>query len=428
MAERFVLLGLAHARSAWFGTVAQWAHSASIPVEFVKCLSAEEVRARLTSRRPYSALITDASLPEVDRDLIGSARAAGTAVIVVEDPRVARDWAALGATALLRTEFEQRELLAVLAQHGRRVPRDEQGVPAPDPVPPEWRGTVAAVTGPGGTGSSTAAIALAQTLADDARHTGLVVLADLCLHAEQAMLHHARDVVPGVQELVEAHRAGTPSVDEVRALAFAVEERGYHLLLGLRRARFWTAIRPRAFEAAFDSIRRAFRIVVCDIDADVEGEDAGGSIDVEERNHLARTAATQSDIVFVVGTPTLKGVHSLVRVVGDMVALGVEPPRIVPVVNQAPRSPRARPALARAVRELVEPITGPRRIAGTVFLPVRKVGEAVRDGVRMPAGLGQPLVAAFDATLASAHPTAASRTRPVSPGSLGTWTDEAVGE
>ena len=35
-----------------------------------------------------------------------------------------------------------------------------------------------------------------------------VVLADLALHADQAMLHDARDVIPGVLELVESHRSG----------------------------------------------------------------------------------------------------------------------------------------------------------------------------------------------------------------------------
>jgi hypothetical protein len=427
MSERFVVLGLAHVRSVWFAAVAQWAHSATIPVEFVKCLSAEEVRARLAARRPYSALITDASLPEVDRDLLGAARAAGTAVVVVEDPRVPRDWAALGASALLPAGFERADLLAVLTQHARGVPRNEPTAPLPDPGPREWRGAVACVTGAGGTGASTVAIALAQSLADDVRNTGLVLLADLCLNAEQGMLHHARDVVPGVQELAEAHRAGTPSIDDVRALAFDVEERGYHLLLGLRRARFWTAIRPRAFEAAFDSLRRAFRIVVCDIDGDVEGEGAGGSIDVEERNHLPRTAALESDIVFVVGTPSMKGIHSLVRVAGELAALGVDAPRIVPVINQAPRAPRAKVTLSQTVGRLLAPAIGPRQTADAVFLPVRKVDEAFRDGVRLPAGLGPPLVAAFEAAMASSAPASRPQARPVEPGSLGTWSDQAVG-
>src|SRR5205085_2658800 len=157
------------------------------------------------------------------------------------------------------------------------------------PVPTGWRGTVVAVTGPGGTGASTTAMALAQALGDDVRQAGMVLLADLRLHAELAMLHDAGDICPGVQELVEAHRGGLPSADEIRSLVLAPAGRSYHLLLGLRRARFWPVLRPQAFAAAFDSLEHTFRVVVCDVDGDLEGEDDGGSVDVEERNVMSRT-------------------------------------------------------------------------------------------------------------------------------------------
>jgi hypothetical protein len=199
-------------------------------------------------------------------------------------------------------------------------------------------------------------------------------------------------------------------------------------MLGLRRARFWTAVRPRAFDAAFDSLRRAYRVVVCDIDADVEGEDAGGSVDVEERHHFTRTAVTRADAVFVVGMPTMKGVHSLVRVVHDILGVGVEPARITPVVNQAPRSPRARAVLTSAIHALVAPAVGPLRLAEPVFLPTRRVDEALRDGVRLPAGLDQPLVGALDAILGPAQPASdVAGPQRVRPGSLGTWSEQAVG-
>ena len=287
-----------------------------------------------------------------------------------------------------------------------------------------------AVTGPGGTGASTAAIALAQSLADDVRQGGLVLLADFCLHAEHAMLHHAHDIVPGVQELVEAHRGGTPAADQVRALAFTVAERNYQLLLGLRRARFWTTLRPRAFEAAFDSLRRAYRVVVCDIDADVEGEDAGGSLDVEERHLMARTAALSADVVYVVGLPTMKGLHSLVRVVHDVLSVGAnagtrrarpEPgPEVAPCAGGADGNARTSSSRRQS---------GPVGLAGPVFLPGRRVDDALRDGVRLPPGLGQPLAGALRAVLdrhkGASEPAGPTRVRP---GSLGTWTDQAVGE
>jgi Mrp family chromosome partitioning ATPase len=433
MAERFVVLGLAPARSVWFRNLGHWSTSGALAAEFVKCVSAEEVGARLASGRPFSALVADAGLPAVDRDLLGAARAAGCAPFVVDDGRASRDWPSLGAAAVLAPTFSRDELASLLGAHARPIARGEARSgdlePPAVPSPPGWRCPVAAVTGPGGTGVSTAAIALAQALGDDARHDGLVCLADLRLHAEQAMLHDAGDVLPSLQELVEAHRAGQPTPEEVRAQAFAVVARNYHLLLGLRQARFWAALRRRAFEATFDSLQGAYRVVVCDVDADLEGESDGGSIDVEERHVMTRTAMERADAVFAVGLPSMKGVHALVRVVSDALAFGVPPERVVPVVNCAPRSPRSRAALAATLAELVAPAVARaggfpgRGAAAPVFLPERKVEEALLDGARVPSTLGAPLAGAFGAILDRAAPGMASVPERVRPGSLGHWAE-----
>ena len=75
------------------------------------------------------------------------------------------------------------------------------------------------MTGPGGVGRSTLAMALAAGLAADPRDAGLVVLADLALHAQQALLHDAGDV-PGVVELVDAYRGTALDAAEGGACAF----------------------------------------------------------------------------------------------------------------------------------------------------------------------------------------------------------------
>jgi hypothetical protein len=149
-------------------------------------------------------------------------------------------------------------------------------------------------------------------------------------------------------------------------------------VLGLRRARAWTALRPRAFEAAFDSLRAGWQWVVCDVDADVEGEREGGSADVEDRNVMARTALRNADAVVVVGTAGMKGAHAMARVVNDLLAFGVEGTRIVPVVNRAPRSPRARAESAKAVKAQS---TSP--LAPVVFVPDRRVDDLLRDGASL---------------------------------------------
>ena len=434
--ERFVVLGLAPPRAVWFRSVGVWATSGALPAEFLKCVSAEEARARLASGRPFSALVADSGLPSVDRDLLAAAAAADCAVLIVDDGRAARDWPALGASRVLAPSFTRDELVTALVACARTIRRGDAPAAAllARPALSLWRGTVAAVTGPGGTGASTAAMALAQALGDDEKAGGPVLLADLRLNAELAMLHDVRDVAPGIQELVEAHRSGQPSSESARSLAWAVDERRYHLLLGLRRPRFWPAMRPQSFEAAFDTLCRAYRAVVCDIDPDLEGEDGGGSIDVQERNVMARTTASRADVVFAVGSPSLKGVHALVRVVTDLMAFGVPAHRIVPVLNRSPRSPRARAALGTAVAELAVAANGA-HLAGPVHLPERDIEDDLHDGRRLPSVIGTPLAGAFHAVLARVAERAPSSAigdgdsdgGRVRPGSLGAWTgDEAA--
>lgn len=423
--DRFVLLGLARPRAPWFAAVSRWATTATIPAEFVKCVSGEELRARLASGRPWSAVLLDGTMPAVDRDLIAAARDAGCPAIVVDEREGAQRWRAVGAAGVLRGAFDRGALLEVLDAVAVTVGRPLV-VPSGDVDLPDGRGTgiVVAVCGAGGTGTSTSAAALAQGLAASGRST---LLADLARHAEQAALHDVRDVVPGVQELVEAHRNGVPTADDIRSLTFSVVDRGYALLLGLRRARYWPALRPRAFATAFDSLRRSFDVVVCDVTADFEGEADAGSADVEERNLAARTSVAEADVVVVVGRPGVKGIHSLLRVLGDLGTAGVPSARILPVVTPAPRSPRARAEVAAAIAELARPVLGGGTMASPVFLPSKPVELAFRDGTALPA----PLPGRLAGGVLGVYDQVGQRSRhatepvPVAVGSLGSFTDVA---
>jgi hypothetical protein len=420
---RYVVLGLATARSPWFRDVAQWANASSIPVEFVKCMSSEEVRVRLGSGRPFSVLLVDGGLPALDRDLVELAHHRSCAVVVVDDQRASRDWRALGATATLPAGFSRDALLDCLGAHAALIRRSDQ-VSAeilPD-TPSAGLAPLAAVCGPGGTGASTVAIALAQELAGEIGAARAVVLVDAALRAEQAMLHDARDIVPGVQELVDTFRTRQPTAEEVRALTFTVTERQYALLLGLRRPRAWSTIRPRAYAAALAGLRASFGTVVVDTDADVEGEDEGGSIDIEERHTMARTTIGAADAVFVVGHAGMKGMHSMIQVIAELLAFGVPSQRLIPVINRAPRSTRARAQVVSTFDSLM-PEWGGAGMPGPVFLPERRVDEALRDGVHLPDALTRPLGAAFHAVLEHADPDARRPDEPqlVTPGTVGHW-------
>lgn len=432
--ERYVALGLARVRAPWFSDVARWATSGSLAMDFVKTVSVGEVRARLESGRPFSALLVDGGLPGVDRDLLELARERGCTPIVVVDGS-ARDWAAIGAADTLPSDFGRTELEAALAEHATPIGRADD-LPGQVELHEDdlvgFRARVVAVTGAGGTGRSVVAMALAQGMAADPAHTDTAVLADLALHADQAMLHDARDVIPGLLELVEAHRSGSPAPEDVRGLTFDIVERRYRLLLGLRRHRDWTALRPRALRSALEGLRASFTLVVADVDDDLEGEASTGSADVEDRNLLARTTIGAADVVVVVGTPGAKGAHSLLRVVRDCVTAGVSADRIVPVVNRAPRNRTARAEIARTVGDLLAASNPGQAVLGPVFLPERKqLDDVLRDGVALPATLVEPITRAVQARLDAVAERTPSRAADepvlIEAGSLGSWEEEVAG-
>lgn len=423
-ARRYVVLGLARARAPWFAEVARWANAAALPLEFVKCLSASELRARLASGRAWSAVLVDGGAVGVDRDLLDSARVAGAAALVVDDGRAPRDWASLGATATTAPPVSASELLALLDAHAVPVDRVDRVAPTTGPSPPRWQGTLVAVTGPGGTGASVVAAGLAGALAAEARNDGMVLLADLALHADQAVLHDAGDVVPGLTELVDAHRLGRPAPEEVRRTCLAGGPGRHDLLCGLRRPRDWAALRPRAIDATIDGLRAAYRWVVADVGPDLDGVDDTGSVEVDERHHLTRSAVRTAAAVVVVCRPGPTGVHRGAVLLRDLARTGVDPSRIIAVVNRSPRSPAARAEIGRALAALAD--DGPATI---VHLPtVRGLDERIRVDGRVPTTVGARVVGAVSTVVErapAAEPFDAAPV-PVAPGSLGRFAEEGA--
>lgn len=427
--DRWVVLGLASPRAGWFSELARWSTAAAVPIDFVKCVSSEEVRVRLTTGRPYSALLVGRDASGLDRDLVDTTRAAGAAVIVV-DATHPRNWNDLGVDGSLPCSFERADLMAVLHECAPPIRRAAAMIDTPVDTTPDinWRGHLVAVTGSGGTGTSTIAMGLAQALASDASNAGMVVLADLALNGELAMLHDAREVVPGVQELVEAHRSDRLGSDEIRSMTFDASGRGYHVLLGLRRQRDWTAIRPRAFEVSIDGLRRSYRHVIADVDVDVEGESETGSLDVEERNLIARTTLSNADIVVVVGTATTKGVHSLCRDLRQLRSFGIPLNRLLPVVNRSPRSTRKQADANTALSALLGQLDGLDGLRSPIHIPERRdLEDSIRDGMRLPAAIGEaihhPVIALVDEQGPRSMDFDDRVPVAVSPGSLGFWAD-----
>ena len=433
--EQWTVLGLAAARAPWFGRMGAWTTDGRLDAAFVKCLSDADLVNQLGSGRPWSLVILDGSIADTDRDLLAVATDAGVPTAVVSAPGVPTRWDHLGADAELEPDFTVSDVVQILTSVGRRVRRADRFPTALNPSPAdlaasdvERRGRLVAVIGPGGTGTSTVAIGVAQALGSN--HD--VLLADFALRADHAMLHDTREVVPGVQELVEAHRAADLAPTAVRTMTFEIPERGYRLLLGLRRVRDWPVLRPRSVTAGVASLRRAFDVVIADCSPDLDGEADTGSTDVEDRHLLTRRAVSDAEVVVVVGRPSMKGVHSLVRQVHDLLDHGVTPQRILPLVNGAPRRRSARAEITSAIGQLLKADPVAATVANPLHLPVAAIDDAVRDAVELPKAfvepLTQPVLALLDHSTAplerNPHPVA------IEPGSLGLagTADELGGE
>lgn len=409
MTSRYVVLGLARPRIAWFGEMARWSTGAALPVEFLKCVSAQEIRTRLGSGRRVSAALLDAGVTGVDRDLVGLLRSSGVAALVIDDGHVATDWIGVGASAVLAPNPTRSDILDALAANAMLIEGVDveltSGPDAPSAIGGPV-GTLVAVTGPGGVGTSATAIALAQGLAG-APNGPRTLLADFCLRAEQSLLHDTTDVVPGLPELLDAHRGDRPGRQALLALTWHVEDRGYDLLLGLRRASDWPIVRTPSLDAALDGLRATWQTVVADVDACVEGEAATGSLDVQDRHLLARTVLQHADLVVVVGRPGMKWMHGVVHVVSELAALGVAPARMQPVMLGGGRRPRRRAEITRALADLVPGACRP-AMATPIFLPHRDPDTVLRDGTPMPAALVSPLTSAILARLAAASESMAA--------------------
>lgn len=365
------LLGLVSRTATWPQRVEAWTSARQVPVLVSYCQSVSHLQARLRADHGTTVALLDGDLSFVNRDLLTSIAADGGVVVIVEGSRQHRDWLELGAAEVLPADFDQHQLLQAVGVS-----------PVANTSPPDQRtASMIAVTGPGGTGASVTAIAIAQGLAADRRR---VLLVDCCLHAEQAMLHNAHGAQPCLTDVVELHAQRTPERRQVRQLALGIVERGYYLLPGIPRARHWPRVRAGTLQPAVRSLRAAFDAVVVDVDSDVEGEAEGGSIEVEERNVLARTILSQADAVLVVGQPTMKGVYALVRAVIELLEFGVRPQRLLPVINQAGSSRAARAELSRAVKHLLDGVPGGRTVGPVLFAPRIELEERLRERDAVP--------------------------------------------
>ncbi len=126
--------------------------------------------------------------------------------------------------------------------------------------------------------------------------------------------------------------------------------------------------------------------MVADIGADLDGRVESGSLDLEERNALARAiAATRATILVVVGGWSTTGVHRLVRTLLDLDAGTASPgDRLRPVLNHGPRRRSGQALAQRTVQRLLEDVAEGPWPTPTCLAHDPGVERTVREATALP--------------------------------------------
>ena len=322
-------------------------------------------------------------------------------MLVVDDGHTRRDWAALGVDAVLPAPFDRALLLTTLVETARPVAAPETA-PARSSRWPWPGGRAAWSRSPGrrgwlvhrGHGRSPRVWAPASA----SRSGGWP--ADLCWRTSRstptspccttpatsspASRSSSRPTAAGCREPTRSDRS--PSSPRRGATTCCS---------GSGATATGPSFVPGRSRRPLDGLLRPFDVVVADVDADLEGDDEVGSVDVEDRNLLARTVAARADLVLVSALPTIAGLRRLIVHLDDLLRFGVGPDRLQPVLSRAPRRARARAELAGAVARAGHRRSAPTgRLGSPLFVPERSgLDDLHRVGSPLPRALVDPVAA-----------------------------------
>lgn len=335
MTQRLRIAGIVSARSTWSSRISGWAEASTLPIDFIKFVSLTEF-CRIDTAS-FDALMLDENC-NLDNESLTKLTDAQISVIVIG--LLSRDLAATIkplTPTILSPEFDSSELLEI-------VEKLQAEVKTPLTKAVDVKGQLIAVTGAGGSGASTVAIAIAQQLGKFGSIAGATGLLDAKLRGNLALLHDIGDVIPGVDELIESARAGVVTRMQVRDVAFPIPQRNYDVIAGAPKHNLWTTWSRSRVERVIDGLRDAYRIIVADVDHDIEGEAESGALEIEERNVLARTILSNADHIVLTIANSISGFARGVNIVNELKDFGCDIDALTIVLNESRRNPFNRDA------------------------------------------------------------------------------------
>lgn len=309
-----------------------------------RCVEHGELLGTALRDRPRAVLV-DASLAWIDRDLVATLRRSGVEVVAIGVP--ARPLPELG----VRVVGEDVEPAAVADILHGLVPRpfvhaDPTGDSAASDVE---RGRVVVVWGGAGApGRTTLALHLAVEAADRGKRT-LLVDGDAWAASVAQMVEV--DESPSVAQAARLAADGWPRpLDQCLQSGPA----GVRVLAGLPRAELWPEIGEEAWRAVLAAAATQFDVVIVDVAAPIE-EDEELVVDriPFRRNAMTTTALDEADSVVLVANADPVGLRRAVLAHRTLVARSEHRAPVVVAMNRVPRSARRLQDCSRAVGEWV---------------------------------------------------------------------------
>jgi MinD-like ATPase involved in chromosome partitioning or flagellar assembly len=303
-----------------------------------RCVESGELLGTALRDRPRAVLV-DAGLTWVDRDLVTSLRRAGVEVVAIGP--LGRRGAELGIVGL-EADVTAEDLARSLDRLGPAIAED--GAPAvgePGRLLAVWGAT-------GAPGRTTVAVHAAIESARNGRRT-LLVDGDgwgACV-AQLLELPESPSVAQAARLAADGWPA--PLADCVQA-----GPDGLDVLVGLPRAELWPEVGAEAWRAVLAAATQAYEVVVVDVAAPIE-EDEELVVDriPFRRNVMTTATLDRADVVLLVAGADPVGLRRGVIAHRMLTERATPTPPVAVVLNRTPRSARRAQDCSRAVESWI---------------------------------------------------------------------------
>ena len=415
--EKPLLTALVKGSHQWVRDLNRWANGSVIDQDFAVVLSVDELVSVARATRRRLIVMVDSEYHSVIPRLSQASEELDVQTVVVRStPRTPIDVPS-GVTTIdypftpdelgvLTSTLQAQNILDPYS--GAEQPRLRQ-LDAPNASPKVSPTTTVGsrligVLGVGGSGASTIAMALAQTLAENHK----VVLVDLCAQADLSMYHDLDRALGGLADLMAAARKATPKTSQIRRYCIPTMGRGYFLLPGIRRQEETSIWREKHLDDLFGALLSEFDFVVCDLDGSYRSANTRAAIGEPSTTLGTEVALSRADAIVLTVGGDLRGIHGGLRIYQRLLGDSTANTPMALCVNRIPRKPMARSAhgdfnLAKLTSDIAA--SAERGVASEIplasgsqpkpeILMIReergldRIHEAVRP---LPRGLGTPL-------------------------------------